>query len=221
MRRAFRLFAFAASGGGVAACALVSGLTDYSLGAVDAGTPVTKPPDAQGDAPAAADDGPSADDVTEDRVMFDDGSDGAPSDDADAETDGRPTEDVDAHEGGGVEDAEGGGPPPDANDGGPPPDANDGCVPVVHSNGVGQTYTDCVPLNTYGPDEAAKACAATNVGTCGQNTVLCIGGPTIECTLMAGTCTCWSYTGPTAGRVDTSKAGALCACPAPTDPMWH
>lgn len=215
--RAFRLLAFATIGGGLAACALVSGLTDYSNGVVDAGTSVTKPPDARSDAPAAADD-----DVTEDRVMFDDTSDGASSDDADAETDGRPTEDVDAHDGGRVEDAEDGGPPPDADGGGPPPpDANDGCVPVVHSNGVGQTYTDCVPLDTYGPDEAARACAASNAGTCGQNRFVCGGGPTVECTLMATTCRCWSYTGPTAGRVDTSKAGALCACPAQSDPMWH
>lgn len=133
-------------------------------------------------------------------------------------------------------DATGGGdgdasPLADANDGGSSRDGGEadsgdggGCALVKHSNGVsGGTFVDCTPLNTHDDTEAANACAAANVGPCGQNTALCsaFGGGSLECTKLSAICLCWAYSGPAAGHVSTSLAGPICACPLSTDAQWH
>ena len=211
MRPVFRLFAFSAAWGGLAACAAISGLKDYSAGEGGTDPPLTKFNEAGSDSPAspteAASDDTSGGEVPE-------GGD-TDAGDGSAKLDGPP----DAGDERG--DASDGEASADADDGGSSPDAHDGCASVSHSNGVGQHYTDCEPLKTYGAGEAAKACAAADAGACGANTTLCFGGPTIECTQAAATCMCWSYTGATAGHVLTSKAGAICACPATSDPSWQ
>jgi|GEM_PF-6195390 len=38
--------------------------------------------------------------------------------------------------------------------------SEDACVPVTHTNGVGQTWRDCVPVGTYDETQAMKACLA-------------------------------------------------------------
>jgi len=47
-------------------------------------------------------------------------------------------------------------------------DAADGGCVIVHSNGLGQSYDDCVPLRTYNMAQALAACAAHT-----KNTSLC------------------------------------------------
>lgn len=42
----------------------------------------------------------------------------------------------------------------------------DACAPVTHDNGLGQTWTDCVPLGTYDEAQAMKACRASDAALC-------------------------------------------------------
>jgi hypothetical protein len=58
----------------------------------------------------------------------------------------------------------GGEPDSDAGTGGAPP--SDACALVTHSNGLGQTWQDCVPLGTYNLNQAMKACSAANATDC-------------------------------------------------------
>ena len=112
-----------------------------------------------------------------------------------------------------------------------------GCS-IVHSTGVGSSYTDCVPLNTYGIEEADKACAAdvTAQGPIADNeTLKCEAGlkvtatgETMECDpRMDGTtfvsCTCWTYSGEATGHVATGLDPMLGNCKIPTtsDPTWN
>jgi hypothetical protein len=228
MRRVLSLLAFAAGGGGLAACALVSGINGFTEMGLDASaTTVTKPPDANADAPSvtSTDDSSSQDDASEEPPSADDADDaasdagdGAPGDESVADA---PTgADADAQTG--PEDASDAAPPPtDAGDGGSPLDAGDGgcSLPVVHANGLGQFFSDCVPLGTYNAAQAAKACAAAGAGACSPNTALC-GNADMDCTTTANTCMCWTYAGSTAGRARASGAGPICQCPTATDPPW-
>jgi hypothetical protein len=216
MRRLLRLIAFAAGGAGLAACALVSSLNDFTAVTLDASGTMTKPVDAHADAPAVTEDDTGSDDASDaEPPPGDDGT--PPGDDADAETDA--DSGVDATDGAPA-DASDSEPPVDANEGGAPPDASDsGCKAVVHLNGLGQTYTDCTPLGTYNADEAAKACAAADAGACAENTILCANAP-MECT-SGNPCLCWTYGGTTAGRARTSGAAAICQCPLAGDPFWN
>jgi hypothetical protein len=50
------------------------------------------------------------------------------------------------------------------------------CTTYTHSNGMGQTWTDCVPLGTYNEVQAAKACAAYVAVMGGQCGADCIAG---------------------------------------------
>jgi hypothetical protein len=77
------------------------------------------------------------------------------------------------------------------------PDVSDACMPVTHSDGLGQTWTDCVPLGTYNEAQAMKACEAwtvatdASVGSCVVNS--CSGEMFVE-NEVAGRI--WSYAGP-------------------------
>jgi len=50
------------------------------------------------------------------------------------------------------------------------------CTLVTHSDGVGQTWQDCVPLYTYNEAQAMKACEASGAALCLQSTRC---GPTV------------------------------------------
>jgi hypothetical protein len=221
MRRLLWLIAFAAVGAGLAACALVSSLNDFSAVTLDAGASMTKPVDARADAPAVTEDDTGSDDATD--AGPPPGDDGTPpGDDADAESDAPERDDADAEEVADVVDSE---PPPvDASDGGAPPDASDGgCTAVVHMNGEGQTYTDCTARGTYNLDQAAKACAAADAGTCATQSIICgiNDTETVECATGAS-CTCWTYETPNIGHArKTQLAGTICQCPLAGDPPWN
>lgn len=112
-------------------------------------------------------------------------------------------------------------------DTGPTPEAgggdDGGCLlPVVHSNGQGQDYSDCSPLMTYTETEAQKACAANtaDAAACSANTAVCniFGGGTVIC---SASCVCWGYTGASMGHVNTGGLGHVCTCPGQIDPTWN
>jgi hypothetical protein len=101
------------------------------------------------------------------------------------------------------------------------------CVPPVHSNGLGQTYSlvGCVALGTPGDDAtytlamaqaAARAWApsspvAPSISTCGQSNVLYL--------FVDGVSATWAYTGPLAGHVNSTPRNLV--CPTLTDPTWN
>lgn len=210
--------------GGVGACAQVAGLPDYSNGASPDTNPAPKPKDAGHDSTAASgDDTDAAEASDDDAGPSDDGADGASDGDAETDADGSMNESDGAPEAGG--DAGDSGAGSDGGDGGAP-DAGDGgsCFFVTHSNGLGKTYTSCAPLNTFGPDEAAKACAAAGAGPCATQMIICgiNDTETLECATTASSCECWTYELPNVGFAKVSAlAGNLCQCPLPTDHAWH
>ena len=207
---------------GSTACAVLSGLSDFSERAAgDAGGSAdSRALDARFDATA-----PTADAVAE---LPDDaagnvrGSE-ASSNDAAGDVGGSDASSNDAEAYG---DASDGGQPADAADGGPGLDggSDGGCQLYTHANGLGQTFVDCVPLDTYDTAEAAKACAAADAGTCVANSMVCFGA-TLECTPRGSDpCACWSYSGSTAGHVATTRGG-FCGgpneCPMASDTQWQ
>jgi hypothetical protein len=113
-------------------------------------------------------------------------------------------------------------------DAGPPDTGVDACVLATHSDGVGQGWSDCVPVGTLDEDESSAACAAYAKGVGGSAAncaardlpavaigatcapVLPTGNTTyvpVTCYAPAGACVghCWGY-GSTGGGVYS------CAC---------
>lgn len=69
------------------------------------------------------------------------------------------------------------------------------CAPVTHSNGLGSTWQDCVPLGTYNEVQATRACKASGaiecrVTNCGANTPIVCGYGN-----SAYVYGCWGYAG--------------------------
>ena len=101
--------------------------------------------------------------------------------------------------------------------------------PFVHTDGLGDTWSDCTPLDSLTPDEVALACQVDEcqsiacVGTaCSDDTgvgsdagVLCATGS------AEGPCTCWGYAGAGAGHVRKTAEYKGCICPTAADPQWH
>ena len=82
-----------------------------------------------------------------------------------------------------------------------------------HSNGLGQNFYDCVPLNTYNTTQAGEACQAAGGVSC---TALysCTGGGSnhVLCDQIGGVCACWDYSGSNVGYVYKSTT-STCYCP--------
>lgn len=96
----------------------------------------------------------------------------------------------------------------------------DACALVTHDNGLGQTWQDCVPLDTYNAEQALKACEASGAvrcfdnglssGACGAAGV--VDGFDVDHKYVGR----WTYTGIQAGFV-SADAG----CPQYTsDSAW-
>ncbi len=98
-----------------------------------------------------------------------------------------------------------------------------------HSNGLGQSYYDCNPPNTYRQTAAMEACTAYGQGTCGAVTVGCndAGSASVVCA-----CTgtgffspgyCWEYAGPNVGQVFpiTVIFGTCAGCPSGGGTTWN
>ena len=82
------------------------------------------------------------------------------------------------------------------------------CSPVTHSDGLGQSWSDCAPLGTYDQAEAQAACEANGGSPCVLNAcgAVCDVDPH-----SPGYCSCWVYAGALAGHVNNT---AGCTTPA-------
>jgi hypothetical protein len=94
---------------------------------------------------------------------------------------------------------------------------------VAHTNGLGQMFYDCAPLNTLNQTQAFEACAAFsgNAGACMFNPGFsCMGD--VVCSKGSSTCACWVYDGNRPGRVCSSTPDGGCCCPgASSPPAWN
>jgi hypothetical protein len=89
----------------------------------------------------------------------------------------------------------------------------DGAPLVTHQDGVGQTWTDCIPMGTYNSLQATKACVAyCTANTCDGGLSYCIPGgslSTCDDTLQVVTAfntvtneyVAWSWTAPYDGSL--------------------
>jgi len=89
-----------------------------------------------------------------------------------------------------------------------------GCT-IVHDNGLGQTWQDCVPLGTYDQTQAMKACVASGAGLCIPKGNVCtvaqyekvLGYDSSGATLIGQ----WGFWGYIAGYV--SSGTGICSDP--------
>jgi hypothetical protein len=95
----------------------------------------------------------------------------------------------------------------------------DGCTLVVHSNGLGGTWTDCVPLGTYDHDQAVRACLSDGAIVCDVGGSSTSNGPYyVICAVGLTDYPCWIYSGLGTGQV-TDGTGSRPATP--NDPHWY
>ena len=101
---------------------------------------------------------------------------------------------------------------------------------TTHSNGVGQSFYDCLPLDTFNQTQALAACTAFtgNQAQCtGAGCLAPDGGPSgnVVCSSASPTdCVCWQYDAPFAGRYYNSgmPGNANCFCPGSINAFqWH
>lgn len=95
------------------------------------------------------------------------------------------------------------------------------CAPVVHDNGLGDHWTDCVPLGTYTLDEAMAACEAST-----REAGACLYGSQGSCGGLSGErwvytydssysiAHSWVYHGSEAGRVASGAPTSASGFPA-------
>ena len=82
--------------------------------------------------------------------------------------------------------------------------------PCSHSDGVGQSFTACEPMDrTLAQEACAAYAAATPAAACSTVQLGCSGSGFGVCALSTGACTCWEYAGGAAGHVHTASACAL------------
>jgi hypothetical protein len=101
-------------------------------------------------------------------------------------------------------------------------DCSCGAAPcTVHSNGVGQTFEDCVPSGTHDETQALAACTAFT-GTSASCTIQSCpgggGGPgksppgQAACSTGASVCDCWTFSGAEAGLVQSMNSKKCDPC---------
>jgi len=103
------------------------------------------------------------------------------------------------------------------------------CAPVVHSNGIGQTWQDCTLLGTHDQGQAEAACRANGGAQCVAND--CAGSGSLAiCDVdphSPGYCSCWDYSGPLAGHVDntagctTPVQATQASCGSTASDLWQ
>jgi hypothetical protein len=156
--------------------------------------------------------GPDAEATSRDRyAVAPEASDGAPDAPADA---GVRLYD-DAHP-----DARADGSPLDAADAQPPGTGPDGCTLVTHSDGLGQSWSDCAPLGTLDLAEATAACVAGYGSNLACSSHICGSGQPSDPAFHAvcGSLVCWAYDGPYAGKVSLPSSGG---CPSASGAPWQ
>jgi Collagen triple helix repeat (20 copies) len=98
---------------------------------------------------------------------------------------------------------------------------------ITHSNGLGQTYQDCMPLGTINGTEAAEAGGAWPGAVQFGTGYSCGSPPNVSALWVAvgsSTTASWAYSGPLAGHVTTGPGaasdGSDALCPTTNDPDW-
>jgi len=103
---------------------------------------------------------------------------------------------------------------PDAPDAAPATEGGEGdaCAPVSHTDGLGQSWQDCVPLGTYSLSEAMAACVAGYGSALACSSHICGTGQPSDPAFHAvcGSVVCWAYDGPYVGKVTLPASGG---CP--------
>jgi hypothetical protein len=104
-----------------------------------------------------------------------------------------------------------------------PSDAGDGGCSVIHDDGFGEHWTDCVPLGTYTWAQAMATCA-THTGDAKYCADLGAGTDAV-CSNQDSypTCACWAYAGALAAGFVNHGNGGGCHPPGGglgTDTMW-
>ncbi len=89
-----------------------------------------------------------------------------------------------------------------------------------HSDGLGQSFYDCNPPNTFTVTTALEACTAFTGDSTKCSTMTCNPKGAVVCSAGAGNCDCWMYQGNLVGYVDVN-ATTTCYCPISTDPKWN
>jgi len=97
-----------------------------------------------------------------------------------------------------------------------------GACQTQHSNGIGGTFFDCNPADTYTAATALEACTAFtgDVTKCSSLTCHGSGGGAVICSQGASVCDCWQYQGTLTGHVDVNST-TTCYCAIASDPTWN
>jgi hypothetical protein len=97
------------------------------------------------------------------------------------------------------------------------PMCSGGC-PVAHSNGLSQTFYDCVEAGTYNQTQATEACAAFtgDAAACVNNPFPCAQAGQV-CSSAFTTCACWKY----AGNTDIGRVLNSCMCVGNNSSPWY
>jgi hypothetical protein len=118
-------------------------------------------------------------------------------------------------------------PEPEAGPTTPEPDAAaTGCTCgaascTVHSNGVGQTFEDCVPSGTHDQMQAVAACTAFTGASASCMIQPCPGGGggpgksppgQAACSTGASVCDCWTFAGAEVGLVQSTSSKKCDPC---------
>jgi len=111
--------------------------------------------------------------------------------------------------------------------------AGDTCCPgscsTLHTNGLGQSFSDCQPLGVPGNAATYSAALASEARAAwpffgNDSTASCGTGPNAAFAAIrqtASSCAVWVYQKTLAGYVHLNSASSTCACPTASDPTWQ
>jgi hypothetical protein len=98
----------------------------------------------------------------------------------------------------------------------------------THMNGLGQSWKDCVALDTHTLAQATSARAASTLVSTSDFSTACGDTTPLLCRQTATTCACWGYDGAVSaqsGRVHlnnpVTENNNTCHCPSAGDPTWN
>jgi hypothetical protein len=95
-----------------------------------------------------------------------------------------------------------------------------GACQIMHSNGVGQSFYDCVAAGTHNQTQATEACAAFTGDASQCHSMSCGSGSAVCSDGSGDACDCWIYSGDSAGRVKHNSVGS-CGCQSDSSTTWY
>jgi hypothetical protein len=90
---------------------------------------------------------------------------------------------------------------------------------IVHSNGLGQTFSDCVALGTYNITQATEAALAWDPSGSVVLAQCLVSHDFVVYITNGGETAAWDYYGTYAGHVALTQ-GTTPVCPTSADPVW-